>query len=341
MDQTQEQMKLMGTHSILLQTLKTIYKSNSKRLFIQITLTLIAPLAIIFIAHMNISNRFFTTIEQNPYQLITDACISYESYHNISNATSTGWRNYFIFKTITITTIIVFSTLSTATIVHIVVSMYNNRDLTYQNSMKVIPKVWKRLVVTFLLMFLTFSAYSLLSSVMFFLCHTIFGDKSIVNLVPLILYPYGFLNLSIVWQIAGVVSVMESSYGLKSMIKAMDLMKGKREVALYISLYSYLDLAAVVFSYMLFSLYDVGKLAQVWRVTIGIICWFLIAISFLDIMVTQTVFYMVCKSYHGENVEPLSLSTYLGAYLSDSQPVFRVGEDIQLGRAHNQPVSQA
>ncbi|KAI7735886.1 hypothetical protein M8C21_018953, partial [Ambrosia artemisiifolia] len=50
------------------------------------------------------------------------------------------------------------------------------------------------------------------------------------------------------------------------------------------------------------------------------------------LLVTQTVFYLVCKSYHRELIDKLSLSTFLGAYMGETVAYPRPGEEIQLGR---------
>ncbi|KAI3686096.1 hypothetical protein L1987_79766 [Smallanthus sonchifolius] len=340
MDQTMEDMKFIGFSGIFSQSFKTIF--TWKKTFAQITLTLILPLAFTFISHMYISNQFFNQIEKNPYQLLTGAFDCYQSYYH-TEASPADWRNYFLFKSITIATVTVLSVLSTATVVYTIASVYTGRDVTYRKSMKVIPKVWKRLTVTFLCMLLTLFGYSLIASVLIFICNA--GDEylatnNIFLLAVSIVYVYGFLYLITVCQIANVVSVLESSYGIKAMIKSTDLMNGKRKTALTTSYVLYLILACVVFVYMPLVLHNKADLADVWRVVIGVVCGVLLVILFLVVMVTQTLLYLVCKSHHREVIDPVSLSTFLSAYLSDSRPVFRTGEDIQLGRPQNQPGSQ-
>ncbi|KAL8215640.1 hypothetical protein R6Q57_022477 [Mikania cordata] len=337
MNATMEELKFIGFSGIFSQSFKTIF--TWKKLFIQITLTLILPLSFIFIAHMTISHRFFNQIEKNPYQLFSCAFDNYKSYYD----TSADLRNYFLFKLITISTVTVFSVLSTSAVVYVIASVYTGRDVTFRQSMKYVPKVWKRVTVTFICMLLTLIAYTLIASVLIFVLSVVIGIPVPGNLVWLassIVYIFGFLYLITVWQVAAVVSVLESSSGVKAMIKSSDLLAGKRKPALTTSIMLYQFLTGVVIVYMLFVAYDGAALAMVWRVVIGIMCGVLTVIVFLLIMVTETVVYLVCKSYHREPVEPVSISTYLSAYLTDSRPVFRTAEDIQLGRPHNQPVSQ-
>ncbi|KAI3689418.1 hypothetical protein L2E82_47374 [Cichorium intybus] len=339
MDATQEEMKFIGILGIFSKSFKTIL--TWKKIFTQITLTLILPLTIIFIAHTEISRRFFNKIEEDPYQMFVNAYEYYRSY--ISEVSPTDWLYYSLFKIVSIIIFTFFSLLSTTAVVYTIASVYTGGDVTYRKVMKVVPKVWKRLTVSFLCMFLTFFAYNLMASVVFFLWSVTLREfvVSFFVIFPLIiLYIFGFLYLAIIWQLASVISVLESCYGLKAMIKGMDLMKGKQRVALMVSFLLYGLLAGVVFMYLALIVFDGAELSPVWKVAVGILCCVLLVITFLLIMVIQTMLYLVCKSYHRETIDKVSLSTYLGAYLSDSQPAFMVGEDIQLGRPQNQRMSQ-
>ncbi|XP_023753611.1 uncharacterized protein LOC111901973 [Lactuca sativa] len=335
MDATQEEMKFVGLLGIFSKSFKTVFAW--KKIFTQITLTLILPLAIIFIAHTEISCRFFHQIEEDPYQMFVNAYEYYRSY--ISQTSPTELLFYILFKITSIALVTLFSLLSTAAVVYAIASVYTGSDVTYRKLMKVVPKVWKRLTVSFICMFLTFFAYNLISSVVFFLSSVIFMEFYILFAIS-IPYIFGFLYLAIVWQLAIVISVLESCYGLKAMIKSMDLMKGKRRLALMVSFLLYGLLGSVVFMYLALVVLDAAELAVVWQAAIGILCCVLLVIMFLLIMVIQTVLYLVCKSHHREAIDKVGLSTYLGAYLSNSQPAFMVGEDIQLGGSQNQPVSQ-
>ncbi|KAF5807586.1 hypothetical protein HanXRQr2_Chr05g0235321 [Helianthus annuus] len=339
MDQRMEEMKFMGFSSIISHSFKTIF--TWKKTFSLITLTLILPLTLIFIAHMQFSYFFYDQIEPNPFQLFLGAFDSYKSYYNQNTTTADDWRSYFLFKFITLAIITILCVLSTACIVYTIASDYTGREVTYTKSMKVVPKVWKRLTLTLLCMYLSLFAYALIASVAIFVCSSVVtqGPGNVFMLIYGIIYIYWFLYLSIILQIASVVSVLESSYGIKAMIKAMDLMNGKRKTALAVSYVLYQFLVCVVYVYMAFVVYNNAGLSPVWRVAIGIICGLLFVVIFLLFVASETVLYLVCKLHHGETIDPTSLSTYLSSYLSDSRPVFRTGEDIQLGRPQNQLVS--
>ncbi|KAK9080746.1 hypothetical protein SSX86_000504 [Deinandra increscens subsp. villosa] len=337
MAQTLEDLKLIEFPHIFSHSFRTIRTWN--KLFAQITFTLLLPLTLIFIAHIEISMRLFNQIERDPFSVFTAAFDSYQSYFH-TGASSAAWRRYLLFKSLSIAGIGIFSLLSAASVVFTIASVYTGRDVTFRKSMKSVPQIWKRLAVTFLFSFVTLFAFCLLASVVNFLFTAAIGEFAVDVLpaVDVISAAY-FLYLTAVWQLATVVSVLESSRGLKSMLKAMDLMKGKTKSALMIACILYPFLAVAITEYM--SMVDGGAaVAPVSRVMIRIVCAVMILIVFLLFNVTQTVLYLVCKLHHGETIDPVSLSTYLGAYLSDSRPVFRTGEDIQLGRAQNQVVSQ-
>ncbi|XP_076919367.1 uncharacterized protein LOC143580146 [Bidens hawaiensis] len=341
MDQTMDDIKFIGFAGVFSRSFKTIF--NSKKIFAQITLTLILPLTLIFIAHMEISYRFFYNIESNPYKLLTG---SFDGYHFDYTTTTTAnvWRGFFMFKIITLVILTTFIVLSTASIVYTVMCVYTGRDVTFLILFKVVPKVWKRLIVTLLLMLLILLAYSLIASVVIFACNVVFGlptrSVNIFTLIYIVVYAYGYIYLSIIWQIAVVTSILESSHGTRAMIKSTDLINGKRKTAIMVSYVLYQFLAIVLFVYMTFVMSNQADLTLVWQVVIGIICGSFLLAFFLVIIVAQTVLYVACKSHHRETIEVLSLSTYLSSYLSDSGPVLRMGEDIQLGRTQNRLASQ-
>ncbi|PWA83335.1 hypothetical protein CTI12_AA172860 [Artemisia annua] len=340
MDQTQEQMKFLGTLGIFAQSFKTIF--NSKKLFAGFTFTLAFPLALIFILHMDISSRFFYGIEENPYLLIIGAFQSYRSYYQV-DVTHTVWLNYVLFKMIIITNIIIFSTLSTSVIVYTIASLYTGRDITFTKAFKVGNSAWRRLIITLLSMFLTLFAYNLLFSVVVFIFNAISEEDAHMSIILIIIsvpYAYWSLYLLTIWEIASVVSVLEDSCGLKAAIKSMDLMNGKKKVALRVSFMLYLFMGVVVFVYMTFYTYNNGALGKVWLGIITIICGVMLVIGFLVIIIVQTMLYLVCKSHHQETIDLGSSSTYLDAYLSDAHPGYRAREVIQLGRPQNQAMAQ-
>ncbi|GKA09811.1 hypothetical protein Tco_0689244 [Tanacetum coccineum] len=131
----------------------------------------------------------------------------------------------------TVATITILSLFSTSVVVYTIASLYTGREITFSEAMKVVPKVWKRLTITLLAMFLVLFVCNLIYHVVIFLCFAI-GIAYVYTLVVIfIMYIHWSVYMMIVWELASVVSVLEESYGLKAAMRAMDLMNGKKGVA--------------------------------------------------------------------------------------------------------------
>ncbi|KAD4386299.1 hypothetical protein R6Q59_009547 [Mikania micrantha] len=326
MDRTHEAMKSIGFFGIFNQSFKTIF--NSKKLFTQISLTLILPLTIIFLAHIQISNHFFWRVENNYLTYY------YSTYHNVTVA---DWLYYWLFKIIYFTFLTVFSLLSTAAVVFTVASVYSDREITFRQVMKIVPNVWKKLFITFVFIYFALFIYNVIYGIVMFIFISIFGySGSVVVLwfIVLILYVLGLLYLTVVWQLASVVTVLENIRGFNAMKKGKILANGKKMVGMGIAFVLYGILLGLIVVYQLFVEFggEISGLAMIWRVMIGVSCGIVITMLFLMFIVTQTVLYLVCKSYHREAIDKLSLSTFLGAYTAETVVYPKPGEEIQLGR---------
>ncbi|KAI3505063.1 hypothetical protein L1887_26941 [Cichorium endivia] len=334
MDRSEEDMKFVGFFGIFKQSFKTIF--SRKKIFAQITLTLILPLTIVFLVHMEISHHLFWKIESN--SLLADS----DSYYR-RRASVADWLYYWLFKVAYFTLLTVFSLLSTAAVVFSIASIYTDREVVFRKVMKVVPKVWKRLFVTFIFIYMAFFIYNVIGGVAMFINRSIFGYSIvgiIIYFIILIVYVLGFLYLSFVWQLASVVTVLENTYGVSAMRKGKHLANGKKKVGMGIGFVLYGFLVGLLIVYEWFVEYgrQIFELALVWRVMIGILCGLLFLMLFLLFIVIHTVLYLVCKSHHREVIDKLSLSTFLGAYTGETVVYPAVGEEIQLGRPQPQQV---
>ncbi|XP_076901325.1 uncharacterized protein LOC143555703 [Bidens hawaiensis] len=236
------------------------------------------------------------------------------------------WHNYFLFKIITIAIVTIFSVLSTTTIIYTIACIYIGRDVTFNKCMQVVINIWKRLTITLLFIFLIIFTYTRSVSLAFILCNVILDVHKfrllsilVILLLVLALYMFGFMFYCIVFHLAIAVSILETSYGKNAIFKATYLMTGKKKAALMISFVLYECLVFIVYvMYMHLSMYNDLELALVWRVVIAIVCGVLVVMIFLVIMVTQTVLYLVCKSYHHEAIEVIQFER------PQNQPVFQV-----------------
>ncbi|KAK9080744.1 hypothetical protein SSX86_000502 [Deinandra increscens subsp. villosa] len=331
MDRTaEEDMKLVGFFGIFTHSFKTIF--SSKKILSQITLTFILPLTIIFVAHMQISHHFFSNIE--------DRYLPYDSSDRNTSSLS-GWLYYWLFKILYFTFLTLFSLLSTAAVVFTVASAYADRDVIFRQVLKTVPNVWKKLCVTFIFIYFALFIYNVLNGVVLAIVRSIFGNSIfslILLFIILILYVLGLLYLTVIWQLASVVTVLENVYGFKALKKGKDLINGKKAVGMGIVFVLYGILLGFVISYALFVEFggEIGLL-MIWRVMIGILLGILVTMLFLLIIVAQTVLYLVCKSHHREAIDKVSLSTFLSVYTAETVVFPKPGEEIQLGRTQPPP----
>ncbi|KAJ0547875.1 hypothetical protein HanRHA438_Chr08g0361801 [Helianthus annuus] len=327
MDREQEELQFLGLFGIFKESYKIIV--SWRKIFAQITLTLILPLTFIFLAHIEISHSLFKDIKHTEFEKeITRP--GTKRYNNLSDTLSSEWITFWLFKVAYFTVLLILSLLSTAAVVYTIASIYTGRELTFKKVMSVVPKVWKRLMVTFLCMFAAFFVYNFFAASIIVICFVILPNSvvsAIILYVVLIVYLMGFVYMTVIWQLASVVSVLESSYGIKAMTKSMDLIKGNRVVAVAIFFLLNLSLGLIQF---LFSLMVVhGSSYQAWkRVGFGVLCFVLLLALFLFGLVIQTILYLVCKSYHHENIDKGDLSNHLESYLGEYEPLN--GKEVQL-----------
>ncbi|CAK9133786.1 unnamed protein product [Ilex paraguariensis] len=141
-------------------------------------------------------------------------------------------------------------------------------------------------MVTFLCTFLVFFVYNLVAALIFFIWALTDGGNTIsvvIFFIILICYVVGLVYLTILWQLASVVSVLEDTYGFKAMIKSKELIKGKMWVAI------------ALFFKLNFSLYAIHYVFQYF----------------------VTIIYFVCKSYHQESIDKSALSEHLEVFLGE------------------------
>ncbi|XP_022981539.1 uncharacterized protein LOC111480627 isoform X1 [Cucurbita maxima] len=319
MDVEQEEMQFLGTYGIFRETSKLIF--TWRRIFSQITLALILPLSFLFLAHMELSNLFLRKIMHDEF-ILDQTRPRTESFGKLSGVVSSEKVYYFLFQVAYLVIFVVLSLLSTAAVVYTVASIYTGRDVTFKPVMSVVPKVWKRLVLTFLCVFISYVGYSIASlfviiSLLFliiFIGHITGSGVILLVYAFQILYLAGAFYLMTIWQLSNVVSVLEDSYGFKAMAKSHALVKGKLGLSVVIILLLSLPLGTVrfMFGHLVVHAAALGVLS---KGVLGILCFSLFFVFYLLKLVTETVLYLVCKSYHHENIDKSALSDHLGEYL--------------------------
>ncbi|GLT74875.1 hypothetical protein SLA2020_466400 [Shorea laevis] len=328
MDMEQEEMQFLGLYGIYKESSKLIF--SFWKIFTKITLTLILPLSFIYLAQMEVSDFLERRIWLTEVRL-DNTQVGTSRYHKLSDLLSTEWAHFFLFKAVYLTFYLILSLLSTSAVVYTVACIYTTRNLTFWNVMSVVPKVWKRLVITFLCIFVATFAYSVTTilvivSIAYFL-EDMAGPLLILTLI---LYLVGFIYLTVVWNLACVISVLEESYGAQAMMKSRMLIKGKILITMAIYVKLSLPLFFVQFAFQRLVVHgDLRSVEMVDRVCYAILCFLVLSILNLFGLVIQTVIYFVCKSYHHENIDKIALSNHLEVYLL-AEYVPLKSKDVQL-----------
>lgn len=328
-------MQFLGLFGIYKEANKLIF--TWRKIFSKIALTLILPLSFIFLAHMEVSHVLFSKIWH--YEIALDRTqAGTPKYNKLSDLVFSEWAYFWLFKAAYFTFFLILSLLSTAAVVYTVASIYTGRELTFRKVMSVVPKVWKRLMVTFLCIFVAFFVYNAASFTVFIvlaLSTPPTSKAAAMTLVALVgvLYLVGLVYLTIIWHLASVVSVLEDLCGFGAMIKSKQLIKGKIWIAIVIFLK--LNVSLIVIQVVFQRLVVHGwSVSMVNRVSYGIICFLLLCNLILFGLVIQTVIYFVCKSYHHENIDKSALSDHLEVYLL-AEYVPLKAKDVQLEQFDN------
>ncbi|XP_012843296.1 PREDICTED: uncharacterized protein LOC105963438 [Erythranthe guttata] len=333
MDRELEEMQFLGLFGIYAEAYKLIFKL--RKIFTQITLALILPLSLIFLGHEKISEVLYWRIRYTEYKLHRTPAGT-PRFDSLSDLVSSEWSLYVLFKAVYVTSLLVLALLATSAVVYTVACVYTNREITFKKVMSVVPKVWKRLMVTFLCTYLGFFAYNVAFAVTLYLWFVTLCEVSIVGPVVLwiifVSYAIGFVYVSVIWQLASVVTVLEDSCGFKAMIKSKNLIKGKILVSILIFFKLNLSLGVIDSYFRMYVVYEWFEIGIIKVIGIGVLCFLLLLKLILFVLVVQTVIYFVCKSLHHENVDKSALSDYLEGYFGDYVPL--KAKDVQLEEYH-------
>jgi hypothetical protein len=255
-------------------------------------------------------------------------------YQKLLDIITSEWTTFLLFKLVYFTFLLIFSFLSTSAVVYTIASIYTARDVNFKSVMSVVPKVWKKLMVTFLCTFLAFFLYNIMAILVFIIWALFISYKTggIATIIIIgILYFVGILYLTIVWQLASVVTVLEDSYGVKAMMKSNELIKGKMCLSILIYLKLNVSFFGIQFLFTKLVVKALG-LTLLDRTAYGILCFLLLSHLFLFGLVIQTVLYFVCKSYHHQSIDKSALSDHLEVYHGEYEPL--KDKDVQLENYH-------
>ena len=203
-----------------------------RRLLGQVSLVLILPLSVIFLVHWEVFDLLFS----NEIVLKINKIVLKKSptYIIVSNVLSLEWTTFWLFEAACFPILLILSLPSTSAVVHTIACIYTGREVDFKKAMRVVPKVWKRLMATFLCYYLFFFIYNILAIVILFIWIPGFGSTkafSPILIVFIIMIFMGLVYMTIVWQLASVVTVLEDTYGFGAMIKRKALTQGKVRLA--------------------------------------------------------------------------------------------------------------
>ncbi|KAE8666660.1 putative Kinase family protein with leucine-rich repeat domain [Hibiscus syriacus] len=317
MDREQEEMQFVGVFGIFKESYNIIF--SWRKIFSQITLALILPLSFLYFLHDQVSSLFLKEFNTANYEKPSDL-ISHE------------WLYFCLFNVVYITLSFTYSLLSTAAVVYTIACIYTGREVSFKKIKSVVPKVWKRLMVTFLSIFFAMFFYLVVSAVVFLIWAISVGGIQTIGVAVLailvILFIVGLLYLTTVWHLASIISVLEEAYGFSAMVKSQKLIKGKLRLA--ISVFVIIGLATgfilVTFKRLVVEGTNMGMFS---RVVYSIICLLMLSTMILFGLVIKTVIYFVCKSYHHENIDKSALSDHPEVYLLGEYTPLKNG-DVQL-----------
>ncbi|KAI4332036.1 hypothetical protein L6164_016977 [Bauhinia variegata] len=309
MDLAPEELQFLGIPDILRESISI--PKRSPKTFYLITLTLIFPLSFAILAHSLFTHPILVQL-QNPF---TDP-----------DQANHEWTILLVIQFCYLIFLFCFSLLSTAAVVFTVASLYTSKPVSFSSTISAIPKVFKRLFITFLWVTLLMFSYNFVFVLFLVLLVIAIDTKNSFLMVfaiilLLLLFLVAHVYITALWHLASVVSVLEPVYGFAAMKKSYELLKGRAKYAA-ILVFGYLTICGViggVFSaVVVHGGYHYGVFTRI--VVGGFLVGVLVIVNLIGLLV-QSVFYYVCKSYHHQGIDKTALHDHLGGYLGEYVPL--------------------
>ncbi|XP_074276999.1 uncharacterized protein LOC141600654 [Silene latifolia] len=216
-----------------------------------------------------------------------------------------------------------YSLLSISTVVYSASCIYNSEEITFQKALTVALKVQKRLAFTMVCQVLLTNSYTFVTTIIvFFLSkqNQVQFEKITVILI-IILLVFGIilaLFMTISWQLANIITVMDDYSGFKAMKKSKQLIKGNYGTA--IALLLVLSICCSPMFILAKQLVGIDSNFGVGPIILyGIISLVFNPVIMLFCLVVQTMFYFVCKAYHHESIDISSFVDCLDLSKSDGE----------------------
>ncbi|KAK9678316.1 hypothetical protein RND81_11G203200 [Saponaria officinalis] len=321
MDKEQEKLEFLGIFGILKESFKIIL--SHPKIFTKINFAFILPLTFLVLVNNEIS-KFL------PHNLSNNS----SSTLNTQESSPTKWALYWGFEVtyFMFIFVVIFDLLSISAVVYTAACIYSKKEITFKQVMTAIPKVWKRLITTLICNFCMTLMYSIVIVICWvIITRGIFSSNpigsAIATTILAILFLIIIIYITIFWQLANVISVMENTCGFKAMKKSRQLVKGKLGIAIAKMLVLGIFQTPIFILYQELIKSDINN-----KIGIKILC--IILILLLNPLITlyglvvQSVFYCVCKSYHHENIDKSTLTNHLESFLGDYVPLLTEAVEI-------------
>ncbi|XVE48477.1 hypothetical protein DITRI_Ditri01bG0005000 [Diplodiscus trichospermus] len=310
MDLAPEELQFLSIPDILRESISI--PKRSPKTFYLITLVLIFPLSFAILAHSLFTHPILNQIQSHP--LAEPAQTRHE------------WTLLLTFQFGYLIFLFCFSLLSTAAVVFTVASLYTSKPVSFSSTISAIPKVFKRLFITFawvsLLMFV-YNALLIAFLVLFFIA--VDYQNALLSFLAFVVILVLFLGVHVyitaLWHLASVVSVLEPIYGLAAMKKSYELLKGRVKMA-SVLVFGYLTICGVIGGIFGTVVVHGGESHGIFARILagGLLVGLLVIVNLVGLLV-QSVFYYVCKSYHNQGIDKSALYDHLGGYLGEYVPL--------------------
>ncbi|XP_027346657.1 uncharacterized protein LOC113858292 [Abrus precatorius] len=309
MDLAPEELQFLNLPEIVRESISI--PKRSPKTFYLITLTLIFPLSFAILAHSLFTHPIITQL-QSPF--------------DDPSQTTHEWTLLLLIQFSYLIFLFAFSLLSTAAVVFTVASLYTSKPVSFSSTLSAIPKLFKRLFITFLWVTLTMILYNSVFLLFLVLIIVALDTNNSVLLffavvVILLLFFVAHVYITALWHLASVVSVLEPVYGFSAMRKSYELLKGRTKyAAVLVSVY--LVICGVIGAFFSVVVVHGGDNYGVFaRIVVGGFLVGLLVIVNLVGLLVQSVFYYVCKSYHHQGIDKSALHDHLGGYLGEYVPL--------------------
>lgn len=336
-----EELQLLGAMGIVREAFNILLSSSHRKLLWALALTLLLPLSIASLGHRFFSGNDFPKISQKQ---IEETILRGETIGRVWREALVGVAAYKTREALVRVAAykafrLAMSVLSPAAVVYTVASIYTantkNLKVSYVRVLRAdVPRVWKRLSLTFLwflIIFFVLSTAGILANILLLILFfpTILfpavggeADHKSNSGVSVLAFPFGLIlvtvvglslrtYISTVCYLACVVSVLEDKYyGLAAMRRSNQLIKGKRTTALALIILHDI-LAGAIGEIFVGAVGELFVYAVVdWRshgvgittravygvLLVGLLCF----VNLMELL-TQSVLYFVCNSYHHES----------------------------------------